>query len=141
MIYVDTSLLVALHVTERDSEVALEWFRRRAVETFLYSDWTELEVSSALSRKLRSGTMTLAQRQGAEQAIQRTKLDSFRRVAVASEHFQNAERMVRQYETGLRSGDALHLAIAEAHGASLATLDQTFASAAARLGIAVEPLT
>ena len=141
MIYVDTSLLIALHVTERDSEVALAWFQRRADETFLYSDWTELEVSSALSRKLRSGTMTFAQRQGAEQALQRTKLDSFRQVAVEPEHFKSAERMVRHHETGLRSGDALHLAIAEAHGAAIATLDQTFASAAIRLGVAVEPLT
>ncbi|WP_375452104.1 type II toxin-antitoxin system VapC family toxin [uncultured Devosia sp.] len=141
MIYVDTSLLVALHVTERDSEVALSWFKRRATEIFLYSDWTELEVSSALSRKLRSGTMTFAQRRGAEQALQRTKLDSFRQVAVATEHFRSAESMVRHYETGLRSGDALHLAIAKANGAAIATLDQTFASAATRLGVAVEPVS
>lgn len=140
MIYVDTSLFVALHVAERDSEVALSWFQRHRQETFIYSDWTELEISSALSRKVRSGTMSMAARHQAEQALRETKQDNFRHVAIAPEHFRLAEIMVRHHETGLRSGDALHLAIADAYGATIATLDQTFASAASQLGVTVEAL-
>lgn len=139
MIYVDTSLLVALHIAERDSEAALAWFQRRVQETFIYSDWTDLEVASALSRKVRSGAMTIAERQQAELALRQTTRESFRHVIVAPEHFRRAEVMVRHHATGLRAGDALHLAIAEDHGATLATLDQTFASAAIHLGVDVEP--
>ena len=140
MIYVDTSLLVALHVAERDSEVALTWFQRRMQETFIYSDWTDLEIASALSRKVRSGTMSVAERHQAEHAFRQTKQESFRHVAIAPEHFRLAEIMVRHHETGLRSGDALHLAIADGYGAIIATLDQTFASAASQLGVTVEAL-
>lgn len=140
MIYVDTSLLIALHVVERDSEVALAWFQRHTLETFIYSDWTDLEIASALSRKVRSGTMSTAARHKAEQALRETTRDSFRHVAIAPEHFRLAEIMVRHHETGLRSGDALHLAIADAYGATIATLDQTFASAASQLGVTVEAL-
>ena len=140
MIYVDSSVLVALHVTERDSEVALGWFQRHTRQAFLCSDWTDVEVASALSRKVRSGKISIAERQKAELAYRQTKRDSFEQVAVSPEHFQLATIMVRHQETGLRSGDALHLAIADGYGSAIATLDQTFAAAAAHFGVAVEPL-
>ena len=49
-----------------------------------------------------------------------------------------AARLADQYVLGLRSADALHLAIASDHGATLSTLDQRLATAAGALGLAAE---
>lgn len=138
MIYLDTSLLVALHLEEQHSEAAWSWFEAKADEEFLYSDWTNLEFASALSRKVRQRTLSPEQRVEVETAFDLIKGRSFSYVQMKTEHFRLAEAMVKLAETGLRSGDALHLAIANDHNATVATLDQIMASAAARFGIRVE---
>jgi uncharacterized protein len=138
MIYIDTSLLIALHLEERDSDAAWRWFASRSAADFLHSDWTDLEFSSALSRKVRSGKLSPSQRADVEAAFLATKTQNLRRVSFGPEHFRHAEIMVRLHETGLRAGDSLHLAIAAAHGAAIATFDTTLAEAAIYFGVPVE---
>lgn len=138
MIYVDTSLLVSLHVTEPHSVQALKWFASHAQETFCYSDWSDLEFASALSRKMRMRKLESYERSRAEQAFADSKAEAFQHVAMTSEHFRIATSMVAQHQTGLRSGDALHLAIAQGYGATIATLDDIMALAAAQFGVPVE---
>lgn len=138
MLYIDTSLLIALHIEEVHSEAAWSWFETRADSDFLYSEWTDLEFASALSRKVRAGRLSPSQRQEVEATFAATKADSFRLVPIGTEHFRLAEFMVKLHETGLRSGDALHLAIANDYGATLATLDDIMTLAAARFGVPVE---
>jgi len=50
------------------------------------------------------------------------------------------EWLADQYTTGLRAGDALHLAVAYNHGARVRTLDQTLVTAAGALGVSAELL-
>jgi predicted nucleic acid-binding protein len=53
--------------------------------------------------------------------------------------FDLARRFLRNYETGLRSGDALHLAIASNHGAeAIYSLDRGLLRAGRHLGLPVE---
>ena len=54
---------------------------------------------------------------------------------VTSEQFRIAARFVDQHALGLRAGDALHLATASQHGATVWTLDQKLAEAGPRLGV------
>jgi predicted nucleic acid-binding protein len=55
-----------------------------------------------------------------------------------SDDFETAAKFMRRYETGLRAGDALHLAIAYNRGAQdMLTLDIGLAHAANILGIPV----
>jgi len=138
MIYIDTSLVVSLHVTEVRSYSAVSWFERRAGDVFLISDWTDVEVASALSRKVRSGKITEEQRQRATDAYAVMRDGLFQRLTIAPGNYQRAVEMLREPSTGLRAGDALHLAIAEAHGASVASLDATLMNAANHFGLAVE---
>ncbi|RUT32852.1 PIN domain-containing protein [Arsenicitalea aurantiaca] len=138
MIYVDTSLLVAMHVTERDSERALGWFARIAGAQLALSDWTELEFASALSRKMRSGTLSMDTRLLIDEAFSVTQASNFQRLEVGSADFTLAAAMVHRFQTGLRAGDALHLALAKRHGASLATLDRTLVAAAGEFGVVAE---
>jgi len=46
-----------------------------------------------------------------------------------------AAAFVDQQKLGLRAGDALHLAVAASHGASVHTLDRRLAEAGPALGI------
>jgi uncharacterized protein len=49
-------------------------------------------------------------------------------------HFRAAAKFVDQHTLGLRAGDALHLATASEHGASVHTLDPRLAQAGPLLG-------
>jgi hypothetical protein len=55
-------------------------------------------------------------------------------------HFRTAARFADQHATGLRSGDALHLAVAANHGACVCTLDRALSQAAIALGVSTESL-
>jgi predicted nucleic acid-binding protein len=49
--------------------------------------------------------------------------------------FHRAAELCDQWQTGLRAGDALHVAIAERHGLTVCTLDQIMFDAAKTLGL------
>ena len=62
---------------------------------------------------------------------------NFLTVPVTANSFDRAATFIAEIESGLRSGDALHLAIASDHGLQLATLDKVLAKAAPRFGVPV----
>jgi hypothetical protein len=66
--------------------------------------------------------------------------ESFGLLSVSSREFHTAARFADQHATGLRSGDALHLAVATNHGAHLRTLDQGLAETGQTLGASVSLL-
>lgn len=135
-LYVDTSLLVAWMTTEQRTAQAQAWFEQRAPGEVSISDWTITEFSAALSRKVRSDRLTVDEKIGA--------LDSFREMSANTLvvrpaerlHFQRAALFADVYRSGLRSGDALHLALAAHFHDRLVTLDKRQAEAAEALGVA-----
>jgi len=54
---------------------------------------------------------------------------------VSRSQFRAAARLADQYELSIRAGDALHLAVCAEEGATLCTLDERFAKAAAAVGV------
>ena len=62
------------------------------------------------------------------------------RVSITSYDVEEANRLVRRFELVLRPPDALHLALAVRHGATLVTRDLAMARAAETRGIPMEPL-
>ena len=114
------------------------WLRGHGAAALLISDWVATEVSSALSLKLRAGALDLPQRAAALAAFHRMASETLVVLPMFSPHFQAAARYADRHDLALRSGDALHLAICAANGATLVTLDRRFAEAALQLGVAVE---
>ena len=55
-------------------------------------------------------------------------------------HFRAAAKFVDQHGLGLRAGDALHLATASEHGATVHTLDLRLAEAGPALGVPTQLL-
>jgi predicted nucleic acid-binding protein len=135
MRYIDTSVLVSAFTREAATERSQTWLVQSDPETLAMSDWVATEFSAALSVKLRTGAIDVAQRAEALAAFEAMAARSVRVLSVESAHFRAAARLANQYSLGLRAGDALHVALALAYGASLHTLDRRLADAAGAVGV------
>jgi uncharacterized protein len=138
MTYVDTSALVVMFAREARAEALLGWLARHPRRQMCVSDWTVTEFASALAVKRRRGDLD-------EDAMADAWLEfdnacgSLLRVAPTSgEDFGNAARLCLQVDGGLRSGDALHLAVASRLACeSLISYDITLNKNAKAGGLAV----
>jgi predicted nucleic acid-binding protein len=102
------------------------------------SDWVVTEVSSALALKLRTGALQLPHRAAALAAFTGLVATSLAVLPVLATHFRTAAHFVDRHDLGLRAGDALHLAVAADHGATLVTLDARLQAAALALGVPIQ---
>ena len=99
------------------------------------------EFSSALSIKVRKGEISAKQAQAAWKDFDAFCNSGLRLLPVSRKAFAEAAGMARKATSGLRSGDALHLAMALEAGASgIATADETLAKNAKANGLAVSQI-
>jgi predicted nucleic acid-binding protein len=134
MRYLDTSVVVAAITNEPDTKAA-----QRALgpgDDLAISDWTLTEVASALSIKQRTRSLTGRDRDQAAKAFEILVATSLMVLPVNRSEFVSAAAYLADPTTGLRAGDALHLAVLSAAGATLHTFDRSFAAAARKLGSA-----
>ncbi len=133
MVYVDTSVLVPLFLNEAHSMAVSDWYAREKSE-IAAAAWCVPEFASALGIKQRTGAINAQQAQGAWARFERMVAADLQLLAVAPAHFHRAAELVLDSVSGLRAGDALHLACAEAAGAkTMATLDEVLGRNALRL--------
>ncbi len=135
MVYVDTSAIVALLTLEPKTEQVTSWYAGLH-DTPAGSDWLLTEFSSAVSIKLRTGRINEATAKLVRKEFDSLVDGGLRIVPVSRNAYRQAAAMIRRRESGLRSGDALHLAVALELGAShMATLDCTLAANAKNHGL------
>lgn len=135
MLYLDTSLVVSAISREATTARVQRWLEDQDQTLLTVSDWTITEVSSALAQKIRTRDISVETRAEILSVFNRLLAETFTLLAVKAPHFRVAAKFTDQHALGLRSGDALHLAIASDHGATLYTLDGRLAEAGPLVGV------
>jgi predicted nucleic acid-binding protein len=136
MFYIDTSVIVAFYSPEPLSEKAealLMAHLHPAISTL-----TEVEMFSALSRKIREGGLSRkdAGRIGAK-FLSHVDGHFYTHLFVEPHHYRLARDWIGIFHTNLKTLDALHLAIAHEEGLTFVTADQKLAASAKVLALDV----
>ena len=138
MIYFDTSFLAPLVLPEATSDAIAEYVRGLPAEQFTVSHWTRVEFSSLIAREVRMGGLDAEAAAQADARFESMVDESFAVILPNADDFNLAKEYLGHYETGLRAGDALHLAIAGNRRAEVIySLDKSLLKAGKRLGLTV----
>ncbi len=138
MIYVDTSVVVALLTVEPSTQSIVNWFSK-INEPLISSDWLLTEFSSAISIKLRTRQISDTDAKLVQKEFNSLVSGGLKLIPVSRAAFQSAATMTSNYQSRLRSGDSLHLAIAKERGIqTIATLDKVMTKNAQTLGLKTE---
>lgn len=137
MIYVDTSVLVALHLPEVKSDDVGSWYSS-CTSRLISAAWCVTEFASALSIKQRTGQIDAPAARTAWQQFERMCASDLQLLPVDHATFHRAANLALDVKSGLRSGDALHLAVAlNAKAKSMATFDVVLAKNAKKMKLDV----
>ena len=127
MLYVDTSVLVALCTNEAKTADVVKWYAA-CTDELASAAWCVTEFASALGIKQPTGQLTEPQAQAAWVKFERMCANDLQLLPVEAMTIHKAAMLTMDVTAGLRAGDALHLACAmEAKASGMVTLDAVLA--------------
>ena len=138
MHYFDTSFLVPLILPEATSDPIARFFADFAGEDLAVSHWMRVEFSSLLAREVRMGGLSVEAAREADARFETMVDESFAVLLPNGDDYNLAKEYLCRFETRLRAGDALHLAIASNRRAeAIYSLDKMLLKAGQILGVPV----
>lgn len=136
MFYIDTNIIAAYYCPEPLSDKAESFLTANSQSAI--SDLTELELFSAVSRKVREGH--LHKRHAAKifaAFLSHLENRFYTVLPIDNRHYRLARNWIGLLNNSLRNLDALHLAVASFEGSTIVTSDHGLAKSAGILGIKV----
>jgi predicted nucleic acid-binding protein len=138
VIYLDTSFVAPLFLPEETSSEVVAYVRALPANDVAVSNWTMVEFSSLLARKVRTAELSADEAKRADARFEDAVGGSLVVTLANGDDFSVARRYVQRLETGLRAPDALHLAIAANRDArTILSLDKKLVAAGKILGLPV----
>lgn len=139
MLYFDTSFLVPLLIPEPYTAQVERFCENLAEgETLVFSRWGQLEFASVAARLYRMGELSAGDAHACIAQCKQLLARSFRMHTPTARDLDKAEAFIGNFQTRLRTGDALHLAIAGNLGVTtIYTLDTGMLSAGKTMGLDV----
>lgn len=134
-VYLDASVLVALIMVDALT-IRADAFLRSVKPVLIVSDFTTAEFASAVAHRVRTGDITADEARRGFSALD-SWVERTTREEVSPADVRVAASFLRRLDLGLRTADALNIAIAQRIRAGLATFDQKMAASARVLGIPV----
>lgn len=138
MVYLDTSFVAPLILPEATSEKIGKFIAALPVGQLAISHWSRVEFSSLLAREVRMGAFDARAAARADARFEDMIAESIVVLLPDADDFDLAKEYLRHHETGLRAGDALHLAVAKNNNAeAIYSLDKIFLKAGNALSLPV----
>ena len=136
MIYLDTNVLVSLLIEDVLSRRAVAWLESQD-QPLAFSEWGRAEFNAVAGVRKRKGELAASVAKIAIAALENHAENNYIMLPVSDEIAALAATWLRNPDCSLQTGDALHLAIASnGRATAIATFDERFAKAAARLRLA-----
>ena len=139
MFYIDTSVIVAYYCPETLSETVEQLIVK--IKQPAISHLTEIELTSAISRKIREKNLSQADgNRILTQFKSHIEQEFFRRLSIEYKHFQMGKTWISQFNKPLRSLDALHLAVASSYNLTLLSTDLQLLESAKLIGVDISTI-
>jgi uncharacterized protein len=139
MYYLDTSFIAPAFIREAASTQVIDWLKKTPADSLYASLWVKTEFASLLAQRVRMKESTPAFSERTFAKFSDWLNTTCKVIVPNATDFELAARYVRQFDTGLRGGDALHLAIASNHGGlTVVTYDQKLMQAAKLLKVTAQ---
>lgn len=131
VLYLDTSFVAPLVLNEEVSPQIEAFLAKHPAGSLAVSQWTRVEFSSLVARAVRMKRFSPHMAQAVIAEFEALVGESFHVWLPGAADYDLARALLARFDSGLRGGDALHLAIARNQGADkVMTLDEGLLKAA-----------
>jgi predicted nucleic acid-binding protein len=138
MLYLDTSFVTPLILPEASSERIHRFLSQPRTIPLAVSHWTRVEFLSLLARDVRMGLLAPSAATRADTQFEAIVTETFVVLLPTAADFDLCKQYLGRFASGLRAGDALHLAIATHHNVSgFYSFDRKLQKAARHAGLQV----
>jgi uncharacterized protein len=133
--YLDTCIILSLHVADTHTEIVTQSVKRMRGPIAM-SLWAQVEIASALGAAVRRREISAKLASVAFEEMQ-AFCAAAKALPVSPAALELTARSMLDFQLGLRAGDALHLALCKLNKASLMSADAVLCKAARKLGVKV----
>lgn len=136
MLYLDTSFVAPVVLNEDVSPQVEAFLAKQAAGNLAVSQWTRVEFCSLVAREVRMKHFSTQTAEAVIAEFESLVQESCQVWLPSAADYDLARTLLARFDTGLRGGDALHLAVARNQGADkVLTLDEGLLKAAKLLKI------